>query len=172
MTTLDENVIRDALRDEAQRIKEDALFSAKGHFQAAQLWDKCNMWLGVPATVMAAAAGVTAMAEYTTVASIIAVLVAILSGLLTFLNPSGCSARHLKAGNAYNALRNDASIFHKIKCRNSAPIGTLETLLDDLNLRRNSLNADSPQIPRKAYERARDGIEAGEADYHVDRQDI
>jgi len=39
-----------------------------------------------------------------------------------------------------------------------------------LNERRNTLNSESPQIPRQAFERARKGIESGEASYAVDRK--
>ena len=49
---------------EAERIREDTEHSAKGHFEAARIWEKCNKWLGVPATILAASAGVSAIAEY------------------------------------------------------------------------------------------------------------
>lgn len=160
--------LRVELAKEAEHVKEDAEHSAKGHFEAARVWGKCNKWLGVPATVLAAVAGASALAEYGVVSAGFAVVVAILTGLLTFLKPSECASRHLSAGNAHNEVRNDARIFANIECHAATPGSDLKGQLADLNSRRNTLNTDSPQIPRWAYKKAKAGIDAGEALYRVD----
>lgn len=46
-----------ALRREAERIEEDATYSSKSHFNAAQVWERRHYWLGIPATAFAAIAG-------------------------------------------------------------------------------------------------------------------
>jgi hypothetical protein len=167
MSSKDENLLVELVK-EAGRVKEDAEHSAKGHFEAARVWGNCNKWIGVTATVLAAVAGASALAEYGVASAGIAVVVAILTGLLTFLKPSECASRHLKAGNAYNGVRNDARIFANIECHETALGGDLKEQLADLNSRRNVLNTDSPQIPRWAYKKGKAGIDAGEAHYRVD----
>lgn len=48
-----------ALRCKAERLGEHAIFSSKGHFNAADTWVRRNYWPGVPATVLWALAGAT-----------------------------------------------------------------------------------------------------------------
>lgn len=157
----------DYLVNEAKRIEEDALYSAKGHFQAASLWDRCHFWIGLPASIFAAVAGITAIKQHTTSAAVLAGLSAVATAVLTFLNPKERAAQHLRAGNAYKALNNDARFFHRVSCEKPSP--SLQGDLKSLNERRNKLNIDSPQIPRWAFTSAREGIEGGEATYAVDK---
>ena len=50
--------------DEAKRIEEDCLYSAKGHFEAASKWQKIHRYLGLPAVVLAALSGVSALTQF------------------------------------------------------------------------------------------------------------
>ena len=101
--------------DEALRIEEDATFSAKGHFEAARSWGTRHYWIGIPTTVVAAAAGVLVLNEAPKIAATLAFLVATTSALFTFLNPKQVAGKHLGAGNAFKALQNDARIFRQIQ---------------------------------------------------------
>jgi len=157
-----------AIAKEAGRIVEDATYSSKGHFEAAKNWDNWHLRIGIPTTVVAAIAGVSAIKDSPTLAAALAFLVAAASGLSTFLDAKGNAAAHLQAGNAYKALQSDARIFVEIDCKSDPSVPDLRKHLNDLNARRNALNTSSPQIPRSAFERARRGIEAGEAKYRVD----
>ena len=151
--------------EEAKRIEIDALFSARGHYEAARDWSKCHYSLGIPATVFAVVAGISAFWEYPIISVSISVVVGILTGLLTFLKPHERAHEHFCAGNKFNALKNDTRIFYEVKCDNSN--NDFIDLLMELNNRRNNLNSESPQIPRRAYLRAKTGIESGEADYKI-----
>lgn len=158
------------IQAEASRIEEDALYSAKGHWEAAKPWEHRHLWLGVPTTVCAAAAGVSAFADYPILSGALAVGVAVGSALITFVNPSERHRRHCDAGNAYKALSNDARIFRTVDCTLDGDPVALATKLKELNQRRNDLNQGSPLIPRKAFETARRGIEEGEATHEVDQR--
>ena len=149
---------------------EDTEHSAKAHFEAARIWENVNLALGIPATIIAAVSGILAISELTALAAMTTIIVAILSGLLTFLNPSDRASKNLKAGNTYNAVRNDARIFANIKCKNYNSTDELEKQLDDLNSRRNTLNDDSPQISNWAYKKSKAAIAIGETLYKVDEQ--
>jgi len=159
----------EAVVSEAKRIEEDATHSAKGHFEAARLWENVHLWIGIPTTVLAAAAGVSAISNHKLISAGLSLLVAISAGISTFLKAEVRRSRHLKAGNAYKALQNNARIFSEVQCQAGLRPGQLSTTLAKLAARRNKLNDESPQIPRYAFKAGRKGIEEGEANYKVDQ---
>jgi hypothetical protein len=161
--------LHDALATEARRIEEDATYSAKGHFEAAKRWTAWHYRIGLPTALLAAIAGVSAISEHELTATILAFLVAASSAVSTFLKPSEQATPHRDAGNAFKALQNDARFFREIDCSAALSPEELRARLEFLNTRRNDLIAKSPQIPRRAFEDARKGIEQGEAAYAVDR---
>jgi hypothetical protein len=158
------------IKAEASRIEEDSLYSAKGHWEAAKPWEHRHLWLGIPTTVCAAAAGVSAFSNHPALSGFFAVVVAVGTALVTFVNPSERHRRHCDAGNAYKALNNQARIFRTIDCELEADRPALATKLKELAQRRDDLNQGSPIIPRAAFEAARRGIEAGEAQHEVDKK--
>jgi hypothetical protein len=88
---------------------------------------------------------------------------AALTAVSTFLNPNEKANRHQNAGNDFNSLRNKARIFQKIEVNTVADEKELVKMLRQLNDERSRLNKDAPQIPHRAYEKAKKGIESGEA---------
>jgi len=160
----------DQIKAEASRIEEDALYSAKGHWEAAKPWEHRHLWLGIPTTICAAAAGVSAFSNHPGYSGAFSVIVAVGSALITFVNPSERHRRHSEAGNSYKALNNQARIFRTIDCTLEADLPALAAKLKELAQRRDDLNQGSPIIPREAFEAARRGIEAGEAKHEIDKQ--
>lgn len=155
---------------EAKRIEEDSLYSSKGHFYAAQLWTNLHLWIGIPATILAAIAGASALSQFDNhqiIAGVLAILVAALSAVSTFVNPNEKATIHHSAGNRYNSLKNRARIFSEIDMDIESDESLL-TKLRTLSAERDELNEKSPQIPKWAFRRARQGIEDGEAQYKVD----
>lgn len=163
------NLMRERLSAEVSRIEEDALYSSKGHFEAAALWSDIHLWLGIPTALLAAAGGISALSEKALAAGIIGGAVAALTAVATFLNPSGKSNTHHLAGTRFSALKNQARIVREIDLLAvDAEVMGLVTLVKELATRRDELNEASPQPARWAFRRARKAIEAGEADYRVD----
>jgi hypothetical protein len=156
------------MRTEASRIEEDALYSARSHFEAARTWGNAHLWIGVPAAVLAAIASASAFKDATMLAGSLAIIVAALSAISTFLNPSERAQSHHQAGGKYNALRNRVRIFRELGLQSEATRADLLVALKAMALERDDLNLSTPQIPRWAFSRARRGIEAGEAAYRVD----
>lgn len=165
---------KEKILTEAKRIEEDSLYSAKGHFYAGQCWVNVNLWLGGIASVLAAIAGTSALSKFAyhdIVAGGLSIIVAGLTAVITFINPNEKAAVHQKAGNKYNALRNDTRIFCDIEINEMDDKKAIDDL-KKLNGRRNKLNIESDQIPKWAFEKARRGIEEGEANYKIDKQKI
>jgi hypothetical protein len=165
------SLAREAIVKEAKRIEENCRNTSKSHFVAAEFWGKFHFWVGIPTTVLAAAAGATAFAGFSghnIIAGSLAVIVMILTAVTTFLNPREKSDIHLRSGNGYDSLLTKTRIFRTIDCR----IENSEELLTDrlrlLSEERDRLNRECPQAPKRAFIKAKKGIEAGEADYEVD----
>lgn len=156
---------------EAKRIEEDSLYSAKGHFYAGQCWVNVNLLLGGASAVLSSIAGVSALSQFdyhNVVAGGLAIIVTGLTAVITFINPNERAFIHRKIGNNYNSLRNETRIFHEIEVSDIEEKHAIDCL-KKLNDRRNKLNLESEQIPKWAFEKARKGIEEGEAEYKVDK---
>jgi hypothetical protein len=159
-----------AFRKEAERVEEDSIHSAKSHFNAADIWKKRNYWLGIPATILSAAAGAAILKDCQELAGGLSLLAAIFTALLTFLKPSEQASQHKTVADQYLALRNDARIFREIELLEDFDEKELSEKLKNLGQRRNELNQSSPVIPRKAFKQARDGINQGETQYKTDKE--
>ncbi len=163
---------KEAIIDEAKRIEENCLYTAKGHFAAAQFWTNFRLWVGIPMAILSAIAGTSALAQFgyhKIVAAILSIIVAALAGITTFLNPNEKANTHLNSGSNYDSLQSKTRIFWTIDCWRENSEQVLTDKLKDLSDQRDKLNRDSPQIPTWAYKKARKGIKEGEADYEVDK---
>lgn len=162
-----ENAARGAIAAESKRIEEDALYSAKGHYEAARAWGGVHLSVGIPTAVLAAIASVSAFSDHAQLAGAVAMLVAALSAVSTFLNPSQRANAHHGAGNQFNSIRSRARILREIDIYRLS-VAELTDSVKALAAERDKCNQDSPVIPRLAFHHARKGIEAGEAGYAVD----
>jgi len=166
---------RQQIIDEAKRLEETTLYSYKGHHNAASRWGHAHLWLGLPTTVLSALVGAASFAQLSKqstdialLAGCISIAIAVLSGIITFLNPNKREASHLAAGNAFERLNNEARVFWSVDCLLEKTDVVLSAKLRDMIDRKSDLNAKSPQIPKWAYNKAKAGIDAGEADFKVD----
>lgn len=155
---------------ELHRIEEDCAHSGKAQFNASDRWRMYHYWLGVPSAILSGIAGLAFLKSEPLVGAGISIIAAILTALVTFLKPSERAAAHKQSGDQYLALRNDARVLREIKlqhvCDDQAAINGLE----ELTKRRNELNASSLPFARRDFERARKGIDGGEATHRVDRR--
>lgn len=168
---LAEDGLRQAAAGEAERIEEDSLYSSRGHFTAAGRWRAAHLWHGGITAAASATAGFFALASFEhhdAAATLVAFLVAASIGVGTFLDPREVHRRHLDAGNNYRYLQNRTRRFRTVTLP-SGPVDAASEQLGALAGEADRLNRSSPQIPRWAYEEAREEIEAGEADYAADK---
>jgi len=167
--------IKENMIKEAKRIEEDSLYSAKGHFVAANFWTNFHLWIGAPTAILATIAGASALSQFgnqNIIAGILAIIVAVLTAVITFLNPNEKANAHLNSGNKYSSLRNKARVFYEIDFYTVKSDEELSKYLKELVKQRDELNQDSSQIPGWAYKKARKGIKEGEASYYVDSEKI
>ena len=166
---VDNNKIVDAVIDETHRIEEDALHSMKGHFNAGSLWSKAHLFLGLPSAILAAWAGIEAFSDNPEMTAILALLAAALTSVMTFLSPQQVADNHKNAGREYNVLKNRVRRFREIDILQLEGDTIMKTIAE-LADKRDALNSMSPDIPRWAFEKAKKDIDAGKADYEIDKE--
>lgn len=162
--------LRHRLEAELLRIEEDSIHSSKEQYNAGVRYGDYHLRLGVPAAALSAVAGAASFAgQWELAAGFLSVAVAILASLQTFMKPSERAAAHKSAGDQFLALKNDARVLREVRLAIMPSDLEGTVAVEALAKRRNELNAASPQCSRSDFEKARAGIEAGEATYRVDR---
>jgi hypothetical protein len=143
--------------EEAKRIEHDTLYSAKGHYEAAERWTRFHLTIGIPTAILSAIAGAAALAQFDNhnlIAGLLAIIVAALTAVATFLNPNEKATSHQNVGNKYNALRNKVHVFCTIDSSVENSEQELIKQLKELARQRDELNQDSPPISSWAYKKA------------------
>lgn len=156
---------RAAIIAEARKLGVDVLFSEKGHYNAAAAWRTRNYILGIPATLIGAAAGATILASAPpAISGILALTGAALTALVTFLNPSERASEHHRAGVSYGILRRSIRQFIQIDALGGKE-ADLRKRLSELTEEVASAQRESLPIPAYAYSKAAKTVKAGSADY-------
>jgi hypothetical protein len=142
--------LRTAVLGEAEAMAELCLIMSQTHFRRAAFWRGWGNGVGLTSAVLAAVTSVAAFSQMpysNLVAGAIALLLAVLAGTNTFLNPAQRSVRHWSAALAYKALRDEVGDLQRVQAHNpeitsSALAEALKPLRDKLN----EVNLDSPQV--------------------------
>jgi hypothetical protein len=165
--TTSETPQRQEIRKEADRLREDALYTFKGHYDAEAYWQKWHFGLGIPATALGVGAGSTVARLPWWVPALLAFAAAGLTAALTVVNPSDRARKSRAAADAIHAhhdrLRRWAAI-DLPSLTDTAARDALESFAAD----KERLNKAAPPIPQAARLHARQGIEDGEAKHLVD----
>jgi hypothetical protein len=173
--TLSDEIHVEQLRAEALVIREAALIGAERHYAAETPWYYSIYWLGLPSAVLSAIAGAAALSQYpqsSYVAGGISIIVAILSSLMTFLDPSKRANAHHTAAKGYERLYHEAGFFYRIEALDGADdIKQRKVRLTELAKKRNDLDEASPAIPGRAYEVAEKHIKEDDGEVVRDPDD-
>ena len=157
MSPLDES--RQRLRDAAQDALGWAPVTALAHRAAADYWTRIHYALGLPAVVLSAVAGTSALAEFdgsNVIAGALALIVAALTGLSTFLNPQKNAQDHQRAARRYDALDTRARrfIFSDLVDRSKSD-AALQKQFRELDESKLAADEESPHVSRRRLEWAR-----------------
>jgi len=154
-------LVKAKMQEEAQNIENDVHYSAKGHYQEARYWSRLYLLLGIPTAITSAIAGVSALAQFDNhaiLAGSLALIVAALSGITTFLHPDGKATAHQTAGSKYSTLRNKVRAFRNLDLYVGESEQELLEQLKSLAAQRDELNEASLPISNEAYKSARKTI--------------
>lgn len=158
-----------AIRRETSRLLEDALYTYKGHYDAAAYWQRWHFRLGIPATALGVLAGVAVTQRTSWTPAVLAFASAGLTAGLTIVNPAQRAQRSRAAADAWHAQHD------RLRRWTELDLPTLSVFearkgLEEFAKEKQRLNSSAPAIPSAAQRRARRGIEVGEAQHLVDVQ--
>jgi hypothetical protein len=160
-----------AIADELLRIEEGAEHSSQSQFEQAKLWRGTNLALGVPAAVLAAVAGATALVSTAgrVAAGIIALFAAGLGAVMTTLNAARRAEQAHVSANAYLALRNDARRLRTIDLQSLSSEDARHELAE-LTGREAEINGGAAIPSRLAYRLGQKNIRRGGTSYRADQE--
>lgn len=153
---------------ECERIEEDSIHSAKGHYNAASLWSKIHYGIGIPMTIAAAWAGIDAFSQEPNLAGYLALSSAALAALQTFLGSIDKATQHKSSADEYLKLRDQTRLFREIRLDRMDIEESQEKILQ-LAEKKYELNRISPSIPYCSFKKAKKGIDAGQTNYLADK---
>ena len=160
------NAIITELKAEADRLEWDALYSMKGQFNAAMLWNIVHYSLGVSAVVLGAIAGNQFLGDNNVMAAIIAALSASITAVITFLKPSEKAQPHHEAGVFCAEIKRKARMFQNISVLLETETRNLQQELNTLVTAYHENQKTAPPVPWAAYQLARRGVRKGEHTYN------
>ena len=162
---------RKAIEVELQRIEESAKYSAQIQFEQTKQWRRINLVLGLPASVLAAVAGATALATTAgrVVAGLMALAAAAFGAILTTLNASPRMNQASAAANAYLEIQTAARQAREIDLENWS-VDEARAELAELTSRRDEQNKTAEVPNRRSYRKAKKNLAAGGQDYAVDAE--
>lgn len=151
----------------ADRLEWDALYTMKGHFNAALLWNAAHYTLGLSAIILGVCAGKEFMdGQNAVIASAVATASAAISAIITFLKPSEKAQPHHEAGVFYGSIKRKARMFQNISLASDSDPQALRRELSELVTAYHEHQRTDLPIPAPAYWIARRGIRAGEHAYN------
>lgn len=145
------------------------MWSAQSQFEQAKQWRGVNLFLGVPASALAAVSGATALASAAGrfAAGLLALAAAALGALLTTTNAAHRTNRASAAANAYLEIQTAARQVRLIDLPN-ASIEEARAILAELTARRDEQNKTAEPPNRFAYRKAKKNLAQGGQDYTTD----
>lgn len=153
---------RDSIRNAAQTVYEDALFTEKALFWMATQWRRMHYFLGVPSCVVSALAAAALLKEYPSLAVSLTALAGILTALLTFLEPHKIFRQFHQAGVEFCILRNKLARFKNIDLSGDFDTSEMRITLEQLASEKGNLQSSAPHTGGIAYFFAKRSIKAGQ----------
>lgn len=158
-----------------RRIKVDALYGKKKHFNAGDRFGGYNKGIGIPLILLNVVAGsvlfyvitdgFTNWVKY--VPLWMAFVAAALTAFQTFYNPEKKAEGHRRIGNRYLAVMKRCDVVYAHALDKILTADALAALIAEIGKEIDSVNKDAEAFPTSKgdYEKAKAGIEAGEETY-------
>lgn len=165
-----------------KRIKVDALYGKKKHFNAADRKEKYHYWIGIPLLILNIISGSILFYVLTDgidgwvkfIPLVITLITAILSGFQTFLNHEKKVEGHRRVGNKYLAILKKSKRLESYLNDNVLLNEEIVKRLDNLSEEIDNVNIEAEMFStnQQDYDNAKKGIQDGEETYTMDELDI
>jgi hypothetical protein len=143
------------IRQEIKRIEEESFIAAEKHYASETPWFRWTYWLGIPASLLAAVSSTMSFAQVDKrgiIVGVVSMIVAILAGMLTYLDPSKKANAHHASAKSYEALFRKARLLHRVvSLKEDADLHKLEADLNLLLTEYIEISKNSLPIPGEAY---------------------
>ena len=153
---------KNGIRHAAQTLYEDALYSEKSLFWMATQWRRMHYFLGVPSCIVSALAGVALVKENPSMAITFTAIAAVLTALLTFLEPHKIFSQYHESGVKYGTFRNKAARFKDIDLPDDFDAAQMRKTLEKLAAEKGELQKAAPHTGGIAYFFAKRSIKTGQ----------
>lgn len=160
---------REKIRKELGNVEIDALYTYKGHYNAADRWKLVHGLLGWSSALLAGGSGLSGLRNEPVVAIILAFVAAAVAGATAVFSPKESFARHYASAGQFKEIHARVRVERTIKL-DQIDEATATTRLEEIMTRYHNLNQQSPPVPSWAYEKTRKGIERGEHVYDQDKE--
>jgi len=161
--------------DKLKRIKVDALYGKKKHFNAADRNEKKHFRIGVPLVVINILTGSILFYVITDGASnwvkyvplVLALVAALLSGFQTYLNLQKKVEGHRRVGNKYLSVMKKCDRLQGYIADNVIANEDLINRIEEISIEIDGINVEAESYPTSNadYQLAKKGIESGEETY-------
>ena len=154
-----------AICGELLKMEEDMLYTEKAHFVAAEELRKVNLWVGLVATVAAAASVASIVASGPKVISgVLGLLAAIASATMTFVRPEEKAAQHLSAAKALGVTRVKTRQYREIDLNSEQPehVAEWRRMVTEIGEAKGRADHAAPSISERRFQKARRKIQAGD----------
>ena len=160
----------EALRKEASRVHESAMYSAQNQFEYSKTWRRVDRWLGGTAALLAAVSAAGGLSEVMSAqwAGLIALVAAGTGAVATSLGAPKAKDRAHSSANALLALQQDARIFIDIDL-DALEYEEAREHLRTLVARQQELNATAEIPSARAWKKAQKNIDGGRQTYEADK---
>ena len=142
------------IRSEAKRIEKESRIAAERHYASETPWFQWTYFLGIPSTLLAGIASAAAFKQLAngTVAGIVSIFVAVLSGLITFLNPNQKANAHHASAKGFEAVFRKAGFFYRVESlEDGKKLEDLQKSVTDMNAEYIQLSSAALAAPGAAY---------------------
>jgi hypothetical protein len=163
---------RDEMSDESCRIQESCELTFVQHFIAEKWWRRTHWIMGIAATIGATVTtALIFVNDGTPVSGIFGLVVAILAGLMTFLNPRDQAEKHHEKGVDYQQLVTNARVLVNIHLQETGDQKDFNARLQGLTDRKFELDRKLPVAPSgMIYWLAKRAVERGETKFSIDER--
>lgn len=156
--------INKAIKKRVKELKIDVLYSKKGHYNAASIWNFVHYTLGIAVVATAAFVGIKNASLGKETVALLSMTTAALGAIITFLKPQEKATQHKLSGDDFDNLLQQIANFNDVDMLQGSDVEHTKTL-KSLSVQKTKLNKSSLPIPRIAYVKTRKGMSDGEADY-------
>ena len=165
----EDGIRRKAIETELRRLEQSARDSSQAQFEETKHWRGVNLSLGLPASLLAAASGATALAATAgrITAGFLAIAAAGFGAVLTTVNASHHMNQASSAANAYLEIQTAARQAREI----DLPYITVDDarqILAEITARRDEQNKTADPPSKRSYKKAQANIKSGGQTYDVD----